>query len=104
MGGVIIETVGLECPIYGGKCVGPGQCDPTCPHIPARFRDRRGGDRRGGDRRSEEEKAKAEARRQYIRACWEAEMTQAAIGRLLGISRQRVAQIEAELGLGKTDN
>jgi DNA-binding XRE family transcriptional regulator len=31
-------------------------------------------------------------------------MTQAAIGRLLGISRQRVDQIEAELGLGKTDN
>ena len=103
MGGIVIEVIGLECPVYGGKCVGPGQCDPTCPHIPERFRRRRW-DGRGGDRRTPEQITRAEARRQYIRACWEAGMTQAAIGRLLGISRQRVAQIEAELGLGKTDN
>jgi len=92
MGGIVIEVIGSECPIYGGNCVGPGQCDPTCPHIPARFRDRRP-DRRGGDRRTPEQLERAEARRQYIRACLEAGMSQAAVGRILGISRQRVAQL-----------
>lgn len=97
MAGIIIETSGPECPVFNTRCVGPAQCDPTCPYMAARYRRPAHRRQRGGDRRTPEMKTRAAARKQYIKAMLESGMTQTAIARVLGISRQRVSQLAAEL-------
>ena len=97
MAGIVIETIGPECPVFNARCVGPAQCDPTCPYAPARYRRPAHRRQRGGDRRTPEQVARAAARKRYIQAMLEAGMTQTAIARVLGISRQRVSQLAAEL-------